>query len=164
MNTELDLATRLVIEDVAALDEQRWDDWLEMHADDCEYWVPCWLDNHALNDDPDTGMSHIYYRTRAGLEDRVWRIRSRRSPASMPMPRTTHLVSNIQAQRLPDGALEVRANWVNHVFDLRHQRELAFYGRYQHVATTSGNGAVYKKKKIILLNDYITTYFDIYHV
>lgn len=164
MINERDLAVGLLAEDAASMDEQRWDDWLALHAEDCEYWVPCWAEDNALVDDPNTGMSHIYYSTRAGLEDRVWRIRSRRSPASMPMPRTAHMVSNIRARRLSEDIVDIRATWVNHVFDLRLQRELSFFGRYEHLVMLTDDGPIYKKKKIILLNDYIKTYFDIYHV
>ena len=64
------------------LDEQRWDEWLALYIADCEYWVPSWKNEETLTSNPQAELSHIYYATRAGLEDRVVRIRSRRSPAS----------------------------------------------------------------------------------
>ncbi|MBN0653703.1 hypothetical protein JTM24_33900, partial [Pseudomonas aeruginosa] len=49
-------------------------------------------------------ISLIYYPNREGLEDRVYRIKTERSGASTPEPRTTHIISNVElmgeAQRL----------------------------------------------------------------
>ena len=63
------------------LDEQRWDNWLALFAPDCEYWVPSWKNEEELTSNPQAELSHIFYANRAGLEDRIVRIRSRRSPA-----------------------------------------------------------------------------------
>ena len=83
------------------LDEQRWDEWIALFAPDCEYWVPAWLSEGTLATDPQREMSHIYYANRQGLEDRIVRIRSGRSPASTPMPRTAHLVTGVLALEPP---------------------------------------------------------------
>jgi len=32
----------LVHREARLLDEQRWDDWLALYAEDCEYWMPAW--------------------------------------------------------------------------------------------------------------------------
>jgi len=111
-------AARDVIEREAIyLDERRWDDWLSLFTEECEYWVPAWRDDDALIDDPQTEISHIYYTSRAALEDRIVRINSKLSPASSPLPRTTHMVgSTRQIEALSPERTRFRSSWATHVF------------------------------------------------
>src|SRR5258707_14304442 len=82
----------LVHREAMYLDEQRWDEWLALYTEDCEYWMPAWKADGTPTTNPQAEVSHIYYASRAGLEDRVVRIRSRKTAASAPMPRTPHLL------------------------------------------------------------------------
>ena len=77
------------------LDDREWDEWLECYAPRAEYWMPAWDDDDQLIEDPQSQVSLIYYPNRAGLEDRVFRIKTERSSASMTEPRTCHFISNI---------------------------------------------------------------------
>jgi 3-phenylpropionate/cinnamic acid dioxygenase small subunit len=45
---------------------------------------------------PAAPISLIYYANRDGLEDRVFRIKTERSSASMPEPRTSHMIANVE--------------------------------------------------------------------
>jgi len=94
MADSLEIGRDLIVREAVYLDERRWDDWLALFTEDCEYWVPTWRTEEALTSDPQAEISHIYYANRAGLEDRIVRIRSGRSPASVPLRRTTHVVGN----------------------------------------------------------------------
>lgn len=76
------------------LDERRWDDWLALFREDCIFWAPAWKTDNELTDDPMREVSAFYFKSRAGLEDRVWRIRSGDAPSLNPLPRTTHTISN----------------------------------------------------------------------
>jgi 3-phenylpropionate/cinnamic acid dioxygenase small subunit len=147
------------------LDEQRWDDWLALYAPDCEYWVPAWKNEESLTTDPRTELSHIYYSSRAGLEDRVVRIRSRRSPASTPMPRTTHILGNVlplPSQQAGPSAMRLRSSWVCHVFFPRQHDSHAYFGRSEHELVHADGGWLIQKRKTLLLNDYIPTMLDVY--
>ena len=157
--------TELIEREAAALDERRWDDWLALFTEECEYWMPAWKSDDTLTADPRTELSHFYYASRAGLEDRVYRIRSDRSPASMPLPRTTHIVSNVRPFG-PLGAdwLHLRCNWVSHVFFPRSEESHAFFGHTEHMLAAAGEGWLIAKKRIVLQNDYIPTMLDIYCV
>jgi 3-phenylpropionate/cinnamic acid dioxygenase small subunit len=145
------------------LDEQRWDEWLALFVPDCEYWVPSWKNEETLTTNPQAELSHIYYASRAGLEDRVVRIRSRRSPASTPMPRTTHVLSNVMAldNASPD-KLRLRSSWVCHVFFPRMHESHAFFGRAEYELVQKDGAWLIGKKKTILQNDYIPTMLDVY--
>ena len=151
--------------EVVYLDEQRWDEWLGMFVPDCEYWVPSWKNEETLTTNPQAELSHIYYASRAGLEDRIVRIRSRRSPASTPMPRTTHLIGNVLPLEAPQGErMKLRSSWVCHVFFPRQHDSHAFFGRSEHELVLRDGDWRIARKKILLQNDYIPTMLDIYCV
>ncbi len=61
------------------LDEHAWEQWLELYEPDCEYWVPMWDDDGEPTRDPQSELSLIYYQSRSGLEDRVFRIKTGKS-------------------------------------------------------------------------------------
>jgi 3-phenylpropionate/cinnamic acid dioxygenase small subunit len=109
----------LVHREARFLDEQRWDEWLALYLEDCEYWMPAWKADGTLTGNPKTELSHIYYASRAGLEDRVVRIRSGKSAASTPMPRTAHVVGSVLALESPDDRLRLSSTWVCHVYSPR---------------------------------------------
>lgn len=71
-------------------------------------------------------MSLMYYATRAGLEDRVFRLGTGKSAASSPMPRMLHHMSNVMVQPLDDGEVQATAKWVTHVY--RFAQSSYFFG------------------------------------
>ena len=151
--------------EAAALDERRWDDWLALFTADCEYWMPAWKSDDTPTADPRSELSHFYYASRAGLEDRIYRIRSNNSPASIPLPRTTHIVANVRALEPPAADLmRLRCNWVSHVFFPRSEESHAFFGFAEHTLVTRGETWLIARKRIVLQNDYIPTMLDIYCV
>jgi 3-phenylpropionate/cinnamic acid dioxygenase small subunit len=163
-NPQLLATAREVLEREACyLDEQRWDDWLALYAEDCEYWAPTWLTEETLTVDPQAQLSHIYYANRAGLEDRLVRIRSGRSPASFPLRRTAHLLSNVLLEGAADDkAIAVRCTWTSHVFDPRHKKSHLFFGHAHYRLEKRGNDWKIAKKKTIIQNDYLPSMVDIY--
>ena len=154
----------LVHREARYLDEQRWDEWLELFVEDCEYWLPAWKSDGTLTTNPRAELSHIYYASRAGLEDRIVRIRSGKSAASTPMPRTAHVLGSVLPLEAPAGALRLETTWVSHVFFPRSNESHAFFGRTEHeLALREGDWRI-ARKKILLQNDYIPTMLDVYCV
>jgi len=159
----LDLAVEVLTREAVYLDEQRWDEWLALYAPDCEYWVPSWKNEEQLTSNPQAELSHIFYANRAGLEDRIVRIRSRRSPASTPMPRTSHVISSFMLLEKPNSEkIRLRSSWACHVFFPRMHESHAFFGRAEYELALKGGEWVIQKKKTILQNDYIPTMLDVY--
>jgi 3-phenylpropionate/cinnamic acid dioxygenase small subunit len=146
------------------LDAQRWKEWLDLYTPECRFWVPAWKDEHELVDDPDTGLSFIYYASRGGLEDRVWRAQSGMSVASTPLARTCHQVTNVQCEEAKAGRLTTRSAWSCHVFDLRAKAQHTFFGHYEHLLASDGGTLRIAGKKIVLQNDLITGFIDFYCV
>ncbi len=147
------------------LDEQRWDDWLALFVEDCEYWMPAWKADGTPTANPQAELSHIYYASRAGLEDRIVRIRSEKSPASTPMPRTAHVLGSVLPKETPAAdRLRLDSTWVTHVFFPRSRESHAFFGRSEHELVLRAEDWRIAKKKILLQNDYIPTMLDVYCV
>src|SRR5271167_3212239 len=111
----------LLFHEAALIDWREWDAWLALYTADCVFWVPSWTGDETLCRDPLTELSHIYYATRSGLEDRVWRIRSGLSVASIPMPRTMHTITNIRLVNATDASLTLESNWSVEIFSIKHQ-------------------------------------------
>lgn len=144
------------------LDDRQWDEWLALYSPQVEYWMPAWDDDDQLVDDPQQHISLIYYPNRDGLEDRVFRIKTERSGASMPEPRTSHNIANVEITAERDGELDVRFNW----FTLSHRYKdtLTFFGTSYYSLDVRGPSPLITRKKIVLKNDYIRQIIDIYHV
>jgi benzoate/toluate 1,2-dioxygenase beta subunit len=144
------------------LDDRQWDEWLALYSPQVEYWMPAWDDDDQLVDDPQQHISLIYYPNRDGLEDRVFRIKTERSGASMPEPRTSHNIANVEITAERDGELDVRFNW----FTLSHRYKdtLTFFGTSYYSLDVRGPSPLITRKKVVLKNDYIRQIIDIYHV
>ena len=159
----MEIGADILKREAICLDARRWDEWLALYAEDCEYWVPTWRDNEELTADPATEMSHIYYASRAGLEDRIVRIRTGKSAAASPLPRTTHIISGVMAIEPPTLArIALRSNWVCHVYFPRSKDSHAFFGFADHELVSRDRGWVIRRKKTVMHNDYIPTMLDFY--
>ena len=157
--------TELLQREALYLDERRWDDWLALYTADCEFWMPAWISENDLGLSQRTELSYFYYDNRTGLEDRVTRLRSDRSAASTPMPRTTHLLNNIRLREKPAaGKLLLGAAWVSQVYFPRMKESRAFFGRVEHDLVLRDDAWLIARKKIVLQNDYIPTMLDFYCV
>ena len=144
------------------LDDRQWDEWLALHAEDVEYWMPAWDDDDRLTEDPQSQISLIYYPNRNGLEDRVFRIKTERSGASMPEPRTCHAVQNVEVLDDRGDAVDVRYNF--HTLSHRYKATDEFFGTmFVTLRRVEGRLRI-ARKKIVLKNDYIRQVIDVYHV
>src|SRR5437588_2890493 len=145
------------------LDDKDWESWLELYAPDAEFWMPSWGDDDQLVTDPQTQISLIWYGHKGGLEDRVFRIRTERSSAtSMPEPRTSHNISNVEILRQGNGVCELRFNWVT--FSYRYKTVDTYFGTSFYTLDITAAHPLIKLKEMILTNDYIHHAVDIYHL
>jgi benzoate/toluate 1,2-dioxygenase beta subunit len=144
------------------LDDREFEKWLGCYAADVVCWMPCWDDNDLLTEDPQTEMSLIYYPNKGGLEDRVFRIRTERSSAtSMPEPRTSHNISNVEVIERRGDLVDVRFNW--HTMYFRYKTVDPYYGTSFYTIDFSGEQPLIRRKTIVLKNDYIHHVVDVYH-
>ena len=168
MTTAIAEITRSEVEDflyyeARLLDDREFETWLECYRKDASYWMPAWDVDDTLTTDPQSEISLIYYPNRAGLEDRVFRIRTDRSSAtSLPEPRTGHNITDVELLERRDGEIDLRYNW--HTFYYRYNHTDSYFGTTFLTLDTSGDSPLITAKKIILKNDYIHHVVDIYHV
>ena len=162
---ETGAAAEMLYREALYLDERRWDDWLALYHEEAEFWVPAWKDDDAATNDPENEVSLIYISSRAQLAERVSRVRSGRSPASTPLPRTAHAVSNILARPGDaDGTLVVNSIATTHNFDLKRREQHVFFSRCEHHLERAGDDWRIRRKKVLLLNDYIPMVIDFYSI
>jgi benzoate/toluate 1,2-dioxygenase beta subunit len=162
MSTDDAALTAFLYREARLLDDRQWDEWLTCYAPGAVFWMPAWDDDDQLIEDPQRHISLIYYPNRDGLEDRVFRIKTERSGASMPEPRTAHFIANVEVlARRPD-QVDLRFNW--NTLSHRYKITDSFFGVSFYTLDISGEQPVILNKKVVLKNDYIHQVIDVYHV
>ena len=154
--------TALINREAMLLDRRRWKEWLELYAEDAVYWVPAWANEEETTTDPETQLNLIYLKNRGGLEDRVFRIESRQSWASLPLDRTVHLIGNVLVEISEGAVIEDTDNCIVHVYG---KRGAATRGSLYDFAFRHIDGALkIARKKITFIDDRLDGPIDIYHL
>lgn len=152
---------RFLAREALMLDSKDWDSWLDLYREDAEYWVPAWGDDDTPTADPHKEISLIYYPNRGGLEDRVYRIRTQRSAASVPAARTCHLFTLLDvAER--EGGIKARTSWRTDSF--RDGEVLSYFGSAEYDLAAAGDSWRIAAKKTIVLNDIPHIVLDVYNI
>ncbi|WP_372722546.1 aromatic-ring-hydroxylating dioxygenase subunit beta [Immundisolibacter sp.] len=154
--------SELLFREGYCLDRQQWQDWLALFTEDCELWAPSWVGEHQQISDPQTEISLLYLAGRSRLQERVERAVSGASPASVPLPRTCHHVGNILLLDHEVGSMTLHSAWR---VDYFHQKKTgAFFGHYEHRLVADGDAWRIARKRVTLMNDFIPTVMDVYHI
>ncbi len=162
MTISYDAVRDFLYREARYLDDKEWDSWLELYAPDATFWMPSWDDSDQLTEDPQREISLIWYGNRSGLEDRVFRIKTERSSASIPDTRTSHNLSNIELLEQGDGLCKLRFNW--HTLSFRYKTVDSYFGCSFYTLDLRGENPLILAKKVILKNDYVRQVVDIYHL
>jgi len=163
MNVTREAVEAFLYREARLLDDKDWDAWLSLYAPEAVFWMPSWDDDDTLVEDPQKEISLIYYGQKQGLEDRVFRIKTERSSAtSLPEPRTSHNLTNIEILEETDATCALRFNWFT--LSYRYKTTDTYFGSSFYTLDTSGNDFRILNKKVVLKNDYIHQVIDIYHI
>ena len=163
MQLTLEQVQQFLYREARYLDDREFEKWLEFYSPNARFWMPAWDDDDKLVEDPLNEISLIYYPDRSGLEDRVFRIRTERSSAtSLPEPRTSHNISNVEILEQDGGTCKLRFNWLT--FNFRYKTTDTYFGTSFYTLDTSGERPLITDKRVILKNDYIHHVIDIYHI
>ena len=163
INQELNFeVTHLINKETTLLDRRLWDEWIDLFTEDAVYWVPSWADEEETVSDPETQLNLMYFRDRGGLEDRVFRIESRDSYASLPLDRTVHIVSNILISKVEDDFIIASANCLVHSFGKHGSQNRASLYDFK-LRKLDGDLKIFQKK-ITLVDDQLEGPVDIYHL
>lgn len=139
------------------LDERRYDEWLNLFADDLTYWMPMrknvgWEDRDKdITDEDDTAWIH---EDKATLAKRVAQIKTGIHWAEEPLSRISHLITNIRLAEPEDSLankseLTVKCRFF--IYRNRLETETDFLVGRRHDVLRRTNGALkFARRKIIL--------------
>ncbi len=153
---------QFIYREAAMVDQSRWQEWLQMYTEDMIYWAPSWVNENELTTDPEAEVSIIYMNNRKELEHRIWRFTSGESPASYPLARTNHMVSNVTLTDINDDQIVASSNWMSQTYRDKEQR--IYGGFYEHTLVRQDGDLKISKKKVVLLNDVVDGFVDVYHL
>jgi len=122
------------------LDEWRLDDWLELYAADCRYYVPA---TDLPDGDPRVTLGLID-DDRTRLKGRVDRLKSAKAYREFPWSRVTRLISNVRVR--DDG--HVASAFA--AYRYRKGDEQVLVGRYEHQLVRENGDFRIALKRIIL--------------
>jgi len=153
----------LLFREARLLDAQKWPQWLDLYCEDAVFWVPATKMSGGYTEDPERELNFIYIKGRVGLEARIFRLETNSSIASMPPPRTRHLVCGVMIDEANDREITTFCNWQVVSFSEQRGQQMRS-GSYAHLLRREGSGLRIAQKKIMLLEHVIDGYFDVYTV
>lgn len=158
-------ATRTLSREATFLDLKQWDSWLHMYSPEATFWVPTWLNEDDITSDPETQLSLIYLDGQAAFKERVMRAKDPRSPAGLPLPRTTHVLGPVQLVGVDGTKAWCRCAWSSFVYDLKSRRTTNYAGQYEYELLCSDSAdPMINAKKVVLMNDAIESKLDFFYI
>jgi benzoate/toluate 1,2-dioxygenase beta subunit len=154
--------SELIYREATFLDRRRWEHWLGLYTQDAVYWVPSWKNEEETTDNPETQLNLIYLNGIGRMEDRIFRIESRDSYASMPLERTVHVVGNVLVEAVDGDEIEAFANCLVHSYSDKEAQTRA--SLYDFRIRCTGDGLRIARKKITFIDDRIAGPVDVYHL
>jgi benzoate/toluate 1,2-dioxygenase beta subunit/2,4,5-trichlorophenoxyacetic acid oxygenase 2 len=160
------IAQNVIQREAHALDEQCWNEWLDLYTESAVFWLPAWVDEHRTTQDVDREMSHIYHRSRLELSERVRRVTSNKSASALPLPRTAHLVGPPLIVRNEAGSLIAKSSAVVNIFHPVSMRHHVTASRYEHRLKLDGRLDAWfiESKKITMINSCMPSVIDFYSI
>ncbi len=134
-----------ILREARLLDRGEFEAWLELYAPQGIYWMP----SQPHQNDP-LGVPSIMYEDHAILSMRVQRLLEARALVLTPMPRTTHLVSNIEVEDTEAGDISAQAAFI--CVEHQGERQRMFSGRHAYQLARENGSFRIKMKRVDLLN------------
>jgi benzoate/toluate 1,2-dioxygenase subunit beta len=128
------------------MDSHAYEQWLSLWTDDALYWVPSNDDDF----DPERHVS-IVYENRAGLEDRIARLKSGAAYAQDPKSRLSRVVSNVEVVEEDENEVTVYSTF--NLTALRRRRMDIFAGRSIYKLRRERDSFKIAYKKVVLINN-----------
>ena len=155
-------AEDLLYREARLLDEKKWHDWLALYSADALFWMPSWAGEYETTSDPELELNLIYLKGRAHLEDRVFRLETGESFASVPMARTAHVVGGVTVDAIEGAEIRARASWIVHSFGIHGG--ITRGGWYEYTLRRDGDSLRIARKKITMIDDKLVGPVDFFHV
>lgn len=138
-------AQSFLTREASLIDNGRFNDWLDLFAGDCLYWVPV----NPGGGDPRTEVSHAFDDHRR-LTDRVYWLRTGLAYSQLPASRTRRLITGIETVDIDDDIRMIRSNFVVHEF--RAGVAKTYAGWYGHTLRGTDEGWRIRVKSVNLID------------
>ena len=138
---------RFVQHEARLIDEQRFDEWLDLFAEDGRYWMPL----EYGQTDPILHNS-LFYDDKLLLRIRVERLKGAKTYSQKPKSRCHHLLQTPIVEHI-DPAANCYATWTAfHYVETRMDAQTFFAGWTRHHLTLVGDALKIRLKRIDLVN------------
>ena len=136
---------RFLFAEARLLDAGDFEAWLELYRPEGIYWMP----SQPGQTDP-LNVASIIYEDHAILSIRVQRLLEARALVLTPMPRTTHIIGNIEmlGREADDFMIEAAFICVEH----RAENQKVYSGRQKHHLVPDDKSFRIKMKRVDLVN------------
>ena len=137
---------RFLYRQAEILDEKRWDDWLDLFAEDGHYWMPVTEDQ-----EDGEGVPNIFWEDLNMMKMRIRRNHHPQAHSQAPENRLCHVVSNVIVESEdPNGDVVVRSRF--HCAEYLRYDIRSFTGRYRHVLRKTADGYRIALQRVDLVN------------
>jgi ethylbenzene dioxygenase subunit beta len=127
------------------LDQQRYEDWLALYAEDAVYWLPL---EQGQRDALET--SSIIRDDKTLLALRVRQARHPRAHARLPLARTVHQVGNVMVLAEKNGAIDVASTL--QLTEFRAEKQRLWSALVEHRLRRAPQGLQIVRKRVDLVN------------
>lgn len=136
------------------LDERRFEEWLDLFADDAVYWMPGrknpWRSGDVTDSINKPGELAVFEDNKNTLTTRVARLRTGSAWAEEPPSRTRHLITNVEVEQDEDASqLRVRSNFIVYRAQLESDKDF-FVGKRDDMLRRVGNEWKIAKRTLIM--------------
>lgn len=129
------------------LDDQRFDEWLDLFTDDGYYWMP------LTHDQPDPRLhTSLLYEDKLLLKVRIERLHGKRTFSQQPQSRCHHLIQQPTVEAADDEKGEYVVRSAFHYVETRIDQQALYAGWSTHHLVRQDGALRIKLKKVQLVN------------
>lgn len=129
------------------LDDQRFDEWLELFTEDGYYWMP------LTHDQPDPKLhTSLLYEDKLLLKVRIERLHGKRTFSQQPQSRCHHLIQQPTVESADDEKGEYVVRSAFHYVETRIDQQALYAGWSTHHLVRQDGALRIKLKKVQLVN------------
>ncbi len=136
-----------VLKEARLLDEGEFEAWLDLYAPQGIYWMPS-----KLGQTDPLNVASIIYEDHAILAIRVQRLLEARALVLTPMPRTVHLVCNIEVLSGEAASQDFEVGAAFLCTEIQGDRERIYTGRQVHHISRQDDSFRIRRKRVALMN------------
>lgn len=129
------------------LDDQRFDEWLDLFTEDGYYWMP------LTHDQPDPKLhTSLLYEDKLLLKVRIERLHGKRTFSQQPQSRCHHLIQQPTVESADDEKGEYVVRSAFHYVETRIDQQALYAGWAHHHLVRQDGALRIKLKKVQLVN------------